>query len=120
RHGETGDLDGVVEGDELQQMERHAVAHALEPAVPLSVSGHVGPARLADRQRGRAPELAGLVIPDIDRLARRVTHRVVGPRGELMLAAVYRPRVAGAGLGHLEAEARIGDHVDTGGGRPLS
>src|SRR2546425_9554705 len=31
----------------------------------------------------RAPHLAGLVVPDVDDLARRIAHRIVRPRREL-------------------------------------
>ena len=73
RQGQTRDLDRIVEGDELQQMQRHTVAHTLEPAVALSVSRHVGADLLTNRQGRRAPDLAGLVVPDVDRLVRRLT-----------------------------------------------
>src|SRR5207248_1419062 len=107
-------------GDELQQVQRDAVADTLEPAVALSVSRHVGADLLANRQGRRAPELTGLFVPHVDRLARRVTHRIVGPPGHLVFAAVDGPRIAGAALGDLETEGGIGDHVDPGGGRPLA
>ena len=64
----------------------------LEAAVAGAVAGDVGRLRASDRLRRRAPELAGVVVADVDRLARRVADRVVGPRRELVLAAVARPR----------------------------
>src|SRR6185503_8137662 len=48
------------------------------------------------------------------RLAGRVADGIVRPRGELVLAAVERPRVARARLGHLKAEARVRHDVDPG------
>src|SRR2546423_11016282 len=83
-----------------------------EAAVTLSMACHVGLALLPDGQRRRSPDLAGVLVPDIQNLARRVTHRIVRPRGELILAAVHRPGKARAGLRDLEAERRIRDDVD--------
>ncbi len=56
--------------------------------------------------------VAGLLVPQIERLAGAVGHRVVRPRGELVLAAVSRPGVAAALGRDLKAEAGIGDDVD--------
>ena len=39
----------------------------LEAAVALAVAGDVGRRVLADRQRGRAPELAGVVVAHVER-----------------------------------------------------
>ena len=83
----------------------------LEPAVPGTVTGDVRRLLAADRLGRRAPQLAAVVVPDVDRLAHRVADGVVGPRRELVLAAVPRPRVARPGLGDLEPERRVGDHV---------
>ncbi len=59
------DLDGVVERHELQQVERDAVRLVLEAAVALAVAGHVGMRPVvADRQRGRAPQLAGVLVAE--------------------------------------------------------
>ena len=41
-----------------------------------------------DRLDRRTPQVAALVIPDVDRLARWVADGVVRPWGELVLAAV--------------------------------
>ena len=93
---------------------------AFEPTVALPVARHVGSGLLANRERRRAPQLATLFIPDVDRFTRRVAHRIVRPRGQLVFVTVERPRIARARLGHLEAEVRIRDHVDPGRRRPLS
>ena len=92
----------------------------LEAAVALAVSGDIGPSLLADRQHRRAPQLATVFIPHVDRLARRVADRVIRPRSELILAAVERPGVTRARLRDLKAKGRIRDHVDPGRRRPLS
>ena len=118
--GQATHLDGVLRRDELQEIERDAVGDVLEPAVALSVSGHIGLARLANRKCRGAPQLSRLFISHVERFAGRVTHRIVGPRSELVLAAVDRPGEPGTRLGDLEAKDRIGDHVDPGGRRLLS
>ena len=62
----------------------------------------------------------GLLVPKIEGLARPIGDWIVGPRRQLMLAAVHRPGVTAALRGHLETEAGIGDHVDPRGGRRLA
>ena len=86
----------------------------LEPAIPGAVTRDVCRFLAADRLCRRAPQLAAVVIPDVDRLADRVADRVVGPWRELVLAAVPRPGVARPGLGDLETKRRIRDHVQPG------
>ena len=76
---------------------------------------HIGRRFIADWKRSGAPEIPGLFVPEIEGLARPVGDRVVGPWGQLMLAAVHRPGVAAALSGYLEAEAGIGHHVDPWG-----
>ena len=84
----------------------------LEAAVAPAVAGDIGRREVADRQRRRTPELARVVVPQIERLARAIGHRIVRPRRDLVLAAVDRPGVAAAFCADLEAERRIGDDVD--------
>ena len=69
----------------------------------------------ANRQGGRRPQLAGLQVLQIDHLARGVGDRVVRPRGDLVLAAVFRPDMTAAFGRDLKTEARVGNHVDPGG-----
>ena len=52
---QPGDLHGVLEGHELEQIEGDAVGHVLEPAVALTMPGDVGRGVLPDRERGRGP-----------------------------------------------------------------
>src|SRR5947209_20556385 len=92
----------------------------LEAAVALPMPRDVGPGLLTDREQRRSPQRAALLIPDVQRLPRGIPDRIVGPGGELILAAVDRPRVPGARFGDLEPEAVIRDHVDPGGRRPLA
>ena len=86
------DLERVVGRDELDEVEVDAVVEMLEPAVAGAVPGDVGRLLAPDRQGRRAPQLAGLVVADVDRLAHGVADRVVGPRRQLVLAAVRRTR----------------------------
>src|SRR5258705_9872497 len=80
----------------------------------------VGRGLFTDRERRRPPQIPGLVVPDVDDLARRIADRIVRPGGELILPAVDRPRVPGTRLGDLEAEIPICDHVDPRRRRPPS
>src|SRR5207247_2778249 len=117
---EAQDLDRVVGRDELEQVERDPVRGVLETAVALAVADDVRPRLLADREDRRAPQLAAFLVADVQGLARRIAHGIVRPRRELVLAAVDRPGVAAAGLGDLEAEARVRHHVDPRCRRPLA
>ena len=119
-HGEHGDLDRVVERHELDEVELDAVVEVLEAAVSGAVARDVGRVRAANRLRRRAPQLTAVVVADVERLARRIADRIVGPRRQLVLAAVPGPGVAGAGLGDLEPERRVGDDVEPRGGRRLA
>ena len=72
----------------------------------------IGGRFVPDRQRRGAPEMSSLLIPKIESLARLISDWIVGPRRQLMLAAVHGPGVTAAFRGHQETEGRIGDHVD--------
>src|ERR1051326_8957361 len=86
----------------------------------LPVAGRVGPGFFADGQHGRAPELPGLLIADVENLAGRIPHRVVRPGRQLVLATVPRPGVTRARFRDLKPEAWVGNHVDPRGRRPLT
>src|SRR5579859_7289595 len=83
-----------------------------EAAVAPAMVGDVGRRLIPDRQGGRTPEFAGILVSDIDGLARPVGHRVVRPRRKLALSAVHGPKIAAAVRGDLEAEVWIGDDVN--------
>ena len=95
------------------------MGRVLEPAVALTMPGDVGPGLFSDRQDGRIPQRARILVPNIDRFTRRVADRIVGPRRQLILTAIHRPRVPGAGLRDLKAEDRIGHDIDPGRWSPL-
>ena len=106
------DLDRIIERHVLEEIERDAVRGVLEPAVALAVPGDIGRGLVTDRQGRRSPQLAGVLVAQIDDLARPVGDRVVRPGRELVLAAVERPGVAAALDRDLEAERGVGDDID--------
>ena len=80
---QPGDLHRVVHRHELEQTQEDAMGRVLEAAVALTMPGDVGRRVLPDGQRGRAPQVTGLFVPDIDGLAGRVADGIVGPRRQL-------------------------------------
>ena len=74
--GRRGPLTSL-ERDELEQAQGDPVADVLEPAVARSVSGGVGGTLPADGQGGRAPQVAGLLVAEVDRLADRIGDGIV-------------------------------------------
>ena len=94
---QAADAHGVLGGDEPVELVGDAVRLVLEADAALAVADDVGLGR-AHGQRRRAPELAGLLVADVDRFAAAVGDRVVVPRGDAVLVAVERPRAADAGL----------------------
>ena len=113
-------LDRSFDGHVLKKIGRDSVAGMLEAAITPTMTSHIGRRGLADGNRCRTPDLAGFVVAHIESLARGVADRIVGPRSELVFAAVTRPSVAAAFGRGLEAEARIGDDVDPGRRRRLA
>src|SRR6266545_5386708 len=91
--GKKRDLEGVLERNELREVQPDAPAFVLEAAVALAVPRHVGP-RVAHGKRRRSPDLSGLLVADQDGLARRVADGIVGPGRQLVLLTVDRPRTA--------------------------
>ena len=112
------DLDGSSSGTNWSSSSAMPSCDVLEAAVALAVPGDVGRLLRGSAAR-RAPQLAGLLVPDVDRLARRVADRVVRPRRELVLAAVDRPRVARPRTRRPGSRTRVRDDVDPGRRRPL-
>ncbi len=102
--GQLRDLDRIVQRHVLQKLEHDTVSLDLETAVPPPVTHEVARAFMADRQRCRSPDIAGFEIAHIENLAGAVADRIVGPGGELVVAAVLRPGVAAALCRDLEAE----------------
>src|SRR3972149_5803482 len=92
----------------------------LEPAVSWSVAGDIGRRLVPDRHGRRTPQVARVVVAQIERLARTIGDRVVRPGGDLAFAAVDGPGVAAAFGSHLKAESGVGDDIDPGGRRRLT
>ncbi len=67
--------------------------------------------RHADRPRRRAPELAGVLVAQVEGLRHRIAGRIVVPRGEAEEEAVGGPGETAAALGDHEAAVRVGDDV---------
>ena len=72
--------------------------------------------RERDRQRGRGPDLAGLLVAKIDDFRRRVRDRIVAPAREPVGLAVSRPREARAALGDEESEPGLATTLTQGAG----
>ena len=89
-------LDRILAGDELQQVALDATGPVLEAGVAVAEARDVAGFLDADWQRRRCPQNVGLAIQQVERLADRIRYRIVGPRCQLVLAAVGSPRVAGA------------------------
>ena len=91
-----------------------------EPAISAAMAGDISRRGVADRQRRRSPKVARVIVPQVERFARTIAHRIIRPRRDLIFAAVDRPCVAAALGSRLEAERRIGDDVDPGRRRRLA
>ena len=114
------DLDWIADRHKLQQFKRDLVRCVRETAEPLSVRRRVRRGFLADRQCGRPPQSARLLVAHINRFARCVADGIVRPGRELVLLAVHRPGKA-APLGRdLKAKTGIGDDIDPGRRRGLA
>ena len=112
------DPDGALQRHELQQFQRQTACVMVEPAISHAVARHV-PSRPRQRAGGGRKDRARVVIADQEGLGRGVRHRVVGPGGQAVFAAVFGPGAARAGGRDVKAETVIGDHVDPGrGGSP--
>ena len=121
RHGrqvaqrQAGNLDGIGQRHVFQQVHGDAVSLVFEAAVAMSMPCDVQPA-ITNRLCGRAEQCTAVLVAHIEGFATGVGNRVVGPGRELVFPAVLGPGVAAALRRYLEAELRIGDHVDPGRG----
>ena len=108
---EPGDLYRCVRRNELEQLERYAVAGMLEPAVATPVTGDIHAGLVADRQGRGAPQRARVVVSNVDRFAGLIPDRIVRPGREPIVPAVSSPGAPAALRRHLEAESWIGDDI---------
>ena len=98
----------------------YAVRLMLESAEPLAVPGDIRSALDSNRQRGRAPGPAAVIVADVQRFAGPIADRVVRPRRDLVLAAVQAPGAAGTRLRNQKTELLVGDDVYPRGGCRLA
>ncbi len=109
---QPGDLDRILERYVLQKFERNAVRSMLETAVTLAMPDDVRRSLFANRQSSGTPEFATIFVTKVEDLSGPIADWIVGPRSDLILLAIDRPRVAAALSRYLETERRIGDDVD--------
>ena len=76
----------------------------LEPAVAPAMACDIGLGRVADRLGGRVPEFTGIVIAEIEYLARPIADRVVRPWCDLVLPTIGGRGIAAALGRELKAE----------------
>src|SRR5258708_2511362 len=93
---EARDLDRTIDRHVLQEIGGDPMRCMLEPAVAPAVASPIERRLVANRQRRRAPQIAGVVVAQIECLARTIADRVVRPGGELVLTAVDGPGIAAA------------------------
>src|SRR6185295_720413 len=65
-----------------------------------------------ERPGRRGPNVAGLLVAEIDDLPQRIGDRIIAPRRQAVRLAVAAPGEARATFGNEEAKLRIGDDVD--------
>src|SRR3954453_16926165 len=82
-----------------------------EAAVTLAVPRDVACLLHPHGTSRRRPELAGILVAQVDPFAGRTVDRVIRPGREVILTAVPAPRVTTARLGDDEAELLISDDV---------
>src|SRR5262249_15486431 len=117
---QSRDLHRIGRRHVLEELEGNAMRIVRESAVSLSMLTAIRPRVLADREQGRSPHQAAVLVADVDHLAGRVADRIVRPRRELVLVTVERPGVAGTGFRHLESNLLVRDHIDPRSGRPVA
>ena len=88
RQPEARYLDRSFDGHVLKKIGGDAVAGMLEAAIAPTMTGDISRRGVADGNRCRTPDVAGFVVAHVESLARGVADRIVGPRGELVFAAV--------------------------------
>ena len=132
RHAEPARAARPIGQHEARNLDRSVDRHVLQQDRTRSRARHArigcsrgrgGPYRSPRRrgwERRRAPQVAGVVVAQIEGFAASIADGVVRPRRDLILATVDRPGVAAALGSRLEAERRIGDDVDPRRGRRLA
>ena len=75
------------------------------------MANNVGRCATRGQWRGR-PKLSGLLVSNIESLARGVLNRIVAPGRQSKLMGVLHPCVSRAALGNNRSEPGIGQHID--------
>src|SRR5664280_2242357 len=117
-HSQPRHLHRVAGRHEHDELLLKPVAASSPLRVACSVSKlacGVGPRRL----RRRRPDLRGLLVPQVERFARRVGDRIVRPGGETVLPAVDRPGKSSARFVDDTAEIGVRENVAPGSRRVL-
>src|ERR1700704_4731635 len=105
-----------MERNELKEIGRNAMGRVLEAGIAAAMTRHIGRGLIADRQRGRAPKVAGGVIAQVKGFTRTIRDGVVGPGRKLVLAAVDRPSGAAAFGRNVKPEAGLATTLIQGAG----
>ena len=122
-----GDVAQFQDGELHRGVDRHidpqfrgeAVLGVFEHGVAKAVANHIG--RRAARRGGRGrPELARVLVANVEGLARGVLHRIVAPGGQPELMGIFDPRVGTATFRDDRAKRGIGQHIDPRRGRGLA
>ena len=112
------ELDRCVRRHVDPDLRADAAFLVLEHAVAESVPADVG-RRPAHGQRHRRPEVAAVLVAQVEGLTARIAHRVVVPGTEAELVGVLAPGVAESALGDDAAEVRVRQDVHPRHGRDL-
>ena len=116
---ELGEFDRRIESHKNGQLCFNAVFDVLEYGVAEAVANDVG-RFAAGRERSGRPEIAALLVANIERLGGGVSNGIVMPGGEPQFVAILGPGVGASAFGNDRSKLRIGEHVDPGqrGGLP--
>ena len=99
------------------QLRADTALDVLEDAVAEAVPADVGSVSAGEWRGG--PEVAALLVAEVEGFAARIAHRVVPPGREAELVGVLAPRVCRAALRDDGAEVWVGQHVNPGRRRHL-
>ena len=116
---EPDDLDRIISRDKNPQILLQPVRYLAPVGVTGTMPDFAGGSP-SGRSRCRRPYLGRFFVAQIERLARLVHHRVVGPRRNPILAAIARPAKSAARFRHHRTKAFIGQDVDPGRGGGLA
>ena len=105
------ELDGEDRVDEEGPLGLDPAGHGAERRVAEAVPAGELVRRGPRRRRRERPQVAGLVVAQVEELPRAVLGELLAPVGDRAELGVVDPAEAGAGLAHGEPHARVGDDV---------